>query len=69
VNGLVQRYQCLKCGKTFSEKQEMETVRTERSKIVQMIRLLTEGMGIRAVSRLTGCHSRTVMQVLVEIGV
>lgn len=67
VNGLVQRYQCLKCGKTFSEKQGMDTVRIERSKVVMMIRLLTEGMGIRAVGRLTGCHTRTVMQVLVEI--
>jgi IS1 family transposase len=67
VNGIVQRFQCLKCGKTFSDRQAFETVRLERPKVVQMVKLFAEGMGVRAVARLTGCHTRTVMQVLVEI--
>jgi hypothetical protein len=46
----------------------MDTVRIERSKVVQIVKLMAEGMGIRAVSRLTGCHTRTVMAVLVEVG-
>jgi transposase-like protein/IS1 family transposase len=68
VNGVIQRFQCLKCGKTFSARQAFENVKIERAKVVQIVKLIGEGMGIRATSRLTGCHTHTVMAALVEVG-
>jgi transposase-like protein len=36
----VQRYQCTRCNKTFSESQPLDGVRTEHEKVVQIIKLL-----------------------------
>jgi IS1 family transposase/transposase-like protein len=67
-NGIVQRYSCLKCGKTSSETQPFDGLRTERKTIVQIVKLIAEGCSVRATSRLTGCHVRTVLSVLETIG-
>jgi len=40
----------------------------EFSQAVQVVRLLCEGCGIRAVSRLTGLHQQTVLNVLARAG-
>jgi transposase-like protein/IS1 family transposase len=68
VNRIVQRYRCVRCGKTFSESQPLDGIRIEHSKVVQIVKLICEGMGIRACSRLTGCHINTVLAVLETIG-
>lgn len=67
-NGLVQRFRCLRCGKTFSETQPLDGVRIETSKSVQVVKMLCEGVGIRAVSRLTGLSIHTVLNVLETAG-
>lgn len=67
-NRTVQRYRCVKCGKTFSEDQPLNGLRVEPGKTIQIVKLLSEGCGIRAISRLTGCHTHTVMAVLYEVG-
>jgi len=64
----VQRYRCVRCGKTFSEDQPLGHLRVSPDKVVQIVKLLTEGCGIRAVSRLTGCHTHTVLEVLRFVG-
>lgn len=64
----VQRFQCKRCGKTFSEDQPLEGLRVEPDKITQIIKLLCEGIGIRACARLTGCHIETVLNVLSTVG-
>jgi IS1 family transposase/transposase-like protein len=67
-NRIVQRFQCVKCGTTFSESQPLEGVRIETTKAVQVVQLLVEGVGIRAISRLTGLHQETVLNVLASAG-
>src|ERR1700759_5447657 len=68
VNRLVQRFRCRDCSKTFSEKQPLDTIRIEHAKVVQIVKLLTEGMGIRAVARFSDCNIRTVLHVLETVG-
>lgn len=46
----------------------MNGLRTEPDKMVQVLNLLCEGMGIRAVSRFTGLHQQTVLNVLARAG-
>jgi IS1 family transposase len=64
----VQRFQCVRCGKTFSESQPLDDLRTEHEKVLQIIKLLVEGVGIRATARLTGCQHKTVLNVLETVG-
>jgi IS1 family transposase len=64
----VQRYQCLRCGKAFSEKQPLDGMRIDHGKVVQIVKLLCEGMGVRAAARLTGCQHKTVLAVLNAVG-
>ena len=68
VNRIVQRYRCTRCGKTFSESQPLDGLRIEHGKAVQIVKLLCEGMGVRACARLTDCHIRTVLEVLRVVG-
>ena len=68
-NRIVQRYRCVRCGKTSSESQPLDgAVRIEHDKVVQIVKLLSEGLGIRAISRFTGCHTHTVLNVLDMVG-
>ena len=64
----IQRFQCLKCGTSFSDKQPLDNLRVEYDKALQVLNLLSEGMGIRATSRLTGLHQQTVLNVLARAG-
>jgi len=64
----VQRFECLKCGTSFSEKLPLDNLRVDFGQACQVLNLLTEGMGIRAVSRLTGLHQQTVLNVLARAG-
>ena len=64
----VQRYQCLKCGSSFSEKQPLDNLRVDFKQALQVLNMLAEGLGIRATSRLTGLHQQTVLNVLARAG-
>lgn len=67
-NGVVQRFRCALCGKTFSETNPFDGVRIDREKVVQIAKLLSEGLGIRACARFTGCHTHSVLNVLQTLG-
>src|SRR5271170_7677875 len=64
----VQRFECLKCGTSFSDKQPLDNLRVDFKQACQVANLLCEGMGIRAVSRFTGLHQQTVLNVLARAG-
>ena len=63
----MQRYRCVRCAKTFSDS-PLDGIRTEHDKVVQIVKLLVEGVGVRATARLTGCQHKTVLNVLETIG-
>jgi transposase-like protein len=67
-NRVVRRFRCLRCGKTFSEKQPLDDLRIDHDKVVQIVKLLTEGLGIRACARFVNCDPHTVLNVLETIG-
>jgi transposase-like protein/IS1 family transposase len=67
-NRVVQRYACKRCGKTFSDVQPLHRLRVEFKQACQVVHLLVEGMGIRAISRFTGLHRDTVLAVLESAG-
>jgi len=64
----VQRYRCTKCGKTFHQDQVLEGVRIEKSKAVQIVHLLCEGVGVRAAARLADVDQSTVLNFLSTAG-
>jgi IS1 family transposase/transposase-like protein len=64
----VQRFECLKCGKSFSDKQPLDNLRVDFKQACQVANMLCEGIGIRAISRLTGLHQQTVLNVLARAG-
>jgi transposase-like protein/IS1 family transposase len=67
-NRVVRRFRCVRCGKTFSEKQPLDGLRVETSKIEQVVKLLCEGVGIRATRRLSGLSQPTVLNILETVG-
>jgi IS1 family transposase/transposase-like protein len=64
----VQRFECLKCGTSFSDKQPLDNLRVDFKQACRVLDLLTEGVGINAISRLTGLNKRTVLNVLARAG-
>src|ERR1039457_1311446 len=68
VNRIVQRFQCTRCGKTFSESQPLDGVRLDNAKVVQIVKLLVEGLGVRGVARVVNCDAHTVLNVLETVG-
>lgn len=68
VNRIVQRYRCTRCGKTFSESQPLDGLRLDHSKVIQIVKLLTEGLGVRATARFVDCDPHTVLGVLSTVG-
>ena len=67
-NRIVRRFRCQRCGKTFSEKQPLDGLRVETGKVEQVVRLLCEGVGIRAASRLSGVCQETILSILETVG-
>jgi len=69
-SGSVQRFRCLNpaCGKTFNEQRRFIGLCLDEAKIVQIVRCLTEGCGVRATARLCGCDKNTVLEVVRTIG-
>jgi transposase-like protein/IS1 family transposase len=67
----VQRYRCKDCGATFGEEQAPAPLNghtTDFGRVVHIFTLLTEGMSIRAISRVTGVHKTTILGLLNTIG-
>ena len=64
-----QRYRC-DCGKTFAEprKRLLGAMRLNPDKAIQIIKLMTDGMSIRAIMRFTGVDQNTIMSLLEEVG-
>jgi len=67
-NRVVQRYACDRCGKSFSESQPLDGLRVDFKQACQVVNLLCEGMGIRAVARITNLHRDTVLSILENAG-
>jgi transposase-like protein len=61
-----QRYCCKQCNKTFTDipPKPLDNLRVSQDKAVQVINLLIEGVGIRAIERLTQLNRRTVLGIL-----
>ena len=64
ANRNVQRYRCIRCAKTFSETQPLNRLRVDFKQACQVVHLLCESMGIRAIQRLTGLHQETILNIL-----
>ena len=58
-----QRYRCRDCGATFTESPQkpLGSHTTDLDRAAQAFTLLTEGMSVRAVSRVTGLHKNTIL--------
>ena len=67
-NRIVQRYQCKRCGKTFSENQPLDGMRVDFKQACNVVHLLCESMGIRAIQRFTGLHQETILNILETAG-
>jgi transposase-like protein len=68
VNRIVQRYRCVRCAKTFSESQPLDGLRVDFKQAEQVVHLLCEGMGIRAISRFTRLDTKTILNILETAG-
>jgi transposase-like protein/IS1 family transposase len=66
----IQRYRCNTCRATFTQPRHKPLGRhtIETAKAAQVITLLCEGMSVRAVSRVTGVHKRTILSLLLTVG-
>jgi transposase-like protein/IS1 family transposase len=65
----IQRYRCHNCSTTFSAtgpKIARHLISLDKS--AQIIRLMLEGMSIRAISRITGTDQNTIMSLLLTAG-
>ena len=67
-NRVVQRFFCERCGKSFKEEQPLDGVRIDAKQAAQVVHMLVEGCGIRAISRLTNLRQATVMNILAVAG-
>src|SRR5688572_2759691 len=65
-----QRYRCRLCGKTFSDIPDDGNgdLRTPPDKVFMVVGMLCEGVGIRAIQRLTGLAKHTVLNILEMAG-
>jgi len=66
----IQRYRCKQCGKTISDipDRPFDDHRIDQDKAIQIVHLMVEGVGIRAIERLTGVSRPTVLSVLETVG-
>lgn len=65
-----QRFQCLTCRKTFSDRpaKVLGTMRLDLDKAAKVLHLLLEGMSIRSASRISGTNRSTIIDLMVKIG-
>lgn len=60
----IQRFRCRHCRATQCEESQRAGLRLPKEKIVQVVHMLVEGVGIRAIERLTNVHRDTILNVL-----
>ena len=65
---MVQRFFCVRCGKSFRESQPLEGIRIDEAKAVQVVEMLSETMGIRAAARVARLDKDTVLRILESAG-
>jgi transposase-like protein/IS1 family transposase len=65
-----QRFQCLACRKTFSDRpaNPLGDMRLSLDKAVQVLQLLLEGMSVRATMRVTGVNRNTILALVAVVG-
>lgn len=65
-----QRYQCTQCRKVLTDARDdtLDGMYLPVEKAAHALELLTEGMSLSAVERLTGVHHTTILKLLVQIG-
>ena len=65
-----QRYRCRECGKTFSDAapRPLGSMRIEMDKAVFALKLLLEGMSVRATERMSGLHRDTLCDLILTVG-
>jgi IS1 family transposase len=51
-----------------ADKRQFGTLRSKPDKILLVVKLLTEGMGIRSAGRTSNCHRDTVLRILKHVG-
>jgi transposase-like protein/IS1 family transposase len=66
----IQRYRCRQCHASFSEPHAnpLGSHYLEMEKAVHVVTLLTEGMSIRAVARVSGVDRNTILSLLLTVG-
>jgi IS1 family transposase/transposase-like protein len=63
------RMRCKDCGKTWTESTAvLDGMRIGLDRAAQIVQMLCEGVSVRAISRLTDTHIRTITDLLVLVG-
>ena len=64
------RYRCRDCGATFTDEKQnpLGIHTTSLDDAVRVFELMTEGVSVRAISRLTGIHKTTILSLLLTVG-
>ena len=65
---MVQRFFCVRCGKSFREDQPLDGIRIDHAKAVQIVEMLSETVGVRAAARLMRVDKDTILRVLESAG-
>lgn len=65
-----QRFRCLTCRKTFSERPDrpLGDMRLPVDRALLCLHLLCEGNAVRSVERITGTEKKTILRLLVRVG-
>lgn len=65
-----QRFRCKLCGKTWTEEQDkpLGSMRIDPARAELAIKLLIEGMSIRACERITNLHRDTICDLILTVG-
>jgi transposase-like protein/IS1 family transposase len=65
----VPRWRCQSCKATFSEPVErLESHYTDIDTVARALELMMEGVSVRAISRITGLHIGTILELMVSAG-
>ena len=65
------RYRCKACGATFTEQKPANPLGSHTTTLddaVKVFTLMTDGMSVRAISRVTGIHKTTILALLLTVG-
>lgn len=63
-----QRFKCRFCKKTYSDPRPLAGKHTPMDKAVHALKMLLEGVSIRATERLTGLDNHTILRLMVQAG-